>query len=78
MRKVVRVVLSPEQSAISNFVFCLEYIFQLHRRDTTGSCFDILCPQEIADCDSEKWASGLAERLDSEGLNAVSAPIYPR
>lgn len=65
-----------------SFLDSLRYAgcLQLHETDPNGLtsvCFDIPCPFP-RDLDTKKWSEHNAERMQSFGFNAVSAPACPR
>lgn len=75
---VIRVVLAQEEIPSNVWFECLRYahIIRKHRDDDSGMCFDILCPKSISD--SKVWSQMNAERMQSFGINAVSAPEWKK
>jgi hypothetical protein len=56
------------------FIECLRYagVVTKHESSTSTACFDIHCPKGL---DSKNWSEQNARRMQSFGINAVSAPF---
>jgi hypothetical protein len=79
-KKVVRVCIPHETQSIitgsdqwGGLIEHLRYarLITVHRDNDEGICFDILPPHGV---NNEIWAEQNAERMQSFGVNAVSAP----
>ena len=74
---VVRVVVFNGPNAgyddVTKLLESLRYaqVIDLHREDHESTCFDIICPHGL---DSKTWSEMNANRMQSFGYNAVSAP----
>jgi hypothetical protein len=77
---VVRVVLFEEADAsVGRLIECFRYagFVARPRRDLQGVgtlTFDMICPVHTKD--TKAWADANAERMQTLGFNAVSAPMY--
>lgn len=79
-QQVVRVVIEDHPKAMNKctsevrqLLECLRYagIVTLHRDNEHGVCFDLHCPAGLM---HKPWAEMNAQRMQSFGYNAVSAP----